>query len=124
MIAKPIKLAITSAIPWYMCDLTKQSVLFSRSACVKTFGGQLVSSKREILNNRLQLKVERIDRSTRCRNVGAVDEDSEKFGKSVSEPFANRSCVARRDPRKRLCGMTVAPRIPTAETTMSNRTER
>ena len=84
-----------------------------------------MSSEWDILNSLLQLNAEHINRSTRCDNVIRREgEVSGNFGKSVSESFANRSCVARRDPRKRLCGMTVAPRTPTAETTMSNHTEK
>ena len=49
--------------------------------------------------------------SRRFKGTGA--EDIAGSGRAGSGPIL--SCVARYDPRKSACGMTVAPRIPTAE---------
>jgi hypothetical protein len=116
--ANPSKLPTTSMIPWFRCARIKAKELFSRSACLFTWvefwlGGGVRNRDAKNSTSRLSL-----DDSHRVFDV--VSRESATFnGSSLTASggisVVNLSCVARADPKNRLWGITVAPKIPTAD---------
>ena len=104
--AKPRRLRMISHFPWFRCALTKAMVLL----CLKPYG-----VVRSISSWWFDLVTENsfpiIFLTVTILRWGAGSGREEDF---TSTSVETRSCVERYDPRKRACGMTVAPRIPIA----------
>lgn len=138
--AIPSRLTVMSTIPWLRCVRTNASEWFSHSAWL--FTSASLGTVRTTRNHTFAARTARsriprmLQRRYHARRAGASGEGSDAMEAAPSEssnsfppePFVvesdsapsvgsagfSRSCVAKAEPRNRLCGMTVAPRMPMA----------
>jgi len=131
MTAKPNRLNTMLAIPWYICAQMNSKELFSLSLCVNTLAGYFTSPEPRKLNalpRRLRRRsgkvVSRVEAGPSsaspclCREQSKL-EVSERVWTSSRDDEATRSWVAKWDPKNRLWGIIVAPRMPTAAKAVS-----
>jgi hypothetical protein len=124
MTASTTRLQTRSNIPWYMWARTNSKELFCLSLWL--VGIALVAS-----GVRKALSTDILDFSNKRRKYETLSkgwcckESSVSFLSTVLRVLASSearneilSCLAREEPRNKACGMTVAPRIPTARETV------
>lgn len=128
MTAKPNRLNIMLAIPWYICAKMKSKELFSLSLCANTLAGYFGLPEPRKLNVLPRRSRRRSGKVVSRVEAGPSSSSSclwlEQSKLEVSERVwtssrATRSWVARWDPKNRLWGIIVAPRMPTAAKAVS-----
>ena len=128
-----------STIPWFRCVRTNASEWFSHSAWLRTSTAP-AGTERTTRNQTFAARTARSyaprvlqRRRYHARRGGASGDGSDAMDSVPSKSLPSgsshlvaeseagtgsaglsRSCVAKAEPRKRLCGMTVAPRMPIA----------